>query len=87
MHHPLQIMFILPLMTGHLFWKATILGGLYRGVPLYNKRTQLDTNPRLTLAQTLTLSTGDVVLTILIVGVVTSQWYLLSVTLMHHKIR
>ena len=28
-------MFILPLMTGHLFWKATILGGLYRGVPLY----------------------------------------------------
>ena len=35
MHHSLQIMFILPLMTGHLFWKATILGGLYRGVPLY----------------------------------------------------
>ena len=34
-HHLLQIMFILPLMTGHLFWKATILGGLYRGVPLY----------------------------------------------------
>ena len=32
MHHSLQIMFILPLMTGHLFWKATILGGLYRGV-------------------------------------------------------
>ena len=27
--------FILPLMTGHLFWKATILVGLYRGVPLY----------------------------------------------------
>ena len=35
MHHSLQIMFILPLMTGHLFWKAVILGGLYRGVPLY----------------------------------------------------
>ena len=35
MHHSLQIMFILPLMTGHLFWKATILGGLFRGVPLY----------------------------------------------------
>ena len=35
MHHSLQIMFILPLVTGHLFWKATILGGLYRGVPLY----------------------------------------------------
>ena len=36
-HAPLFtfIMFILPLMTGHLFWKATILGGLYRGVPLY----------------------------------------------------
>ena len=29
------IMFTLPLLTGHLFWKATILGGLYRGVPLY----------------------------------------------------
>ena len=35
MHHSLQIMFILPLMTGHLFWKATVLGGLNRGVPLY----------------------------------------------------
>ena len=52
-----------------------------------DKRTQLDTNPRLTLAQTLTLSTGDVVLTILLVGVVTSLWYLISGTLMHHKIR
>ena len=28
-------MFILPLMTGHLLWKAIILGGLYRGVPRY----------------------------------------------------
>ena len=27
--------FFLPLMTGHLFWKATILGGLYKGVPLF----------------------------------------------------
>ena len=36
MHHSLQIMFILPLMPGHLFWKATFfLGGFYRGVPLY----------------------------------------------------
>ena len=34
MHHCLQIMFILPLMTGHLFRKAT-KGGLYTGVPLY----------------------------------------------------
>ena len=34
-HHSLQIMFILPFMTGHLFWKATILAGLYRSVPLY----------------------------------------------------
>ena len=25
----------IPLRTGHLFWKATILGGFYRGVPLY----------------------------------------------------
>ena len=33
--HSLQIMFILSLITGHLFWKATFLGGLYRGVPLY----------------------------------------------------
>ena len=37
MHHSLQIMVILPLKAGHLFWKATILGGLYRGVPLYIK--------------------------------------------------
>ena len=29
------IMRILPRMTGHLFWKAIILGGLYQGVPLY----------------------------------------------------
>ena len=35
MPHSLQVMFILPLMTGHLFWKATILGVLYRGVPPY----------------------------------------------------
>ena len=35
MHHSLEIMFILPLMTGHLFWKATILNGFYRGIPLY----------------------------------------------------
>ena len=35
MHHYLEIMFILPLMTGHHFWKATIWSGLYRGVPLY----------------------------------------------------
>ena len=36
MHHSLQIMFILPIMPGHLFWKATFfLGGLYTGVPLY----------------------------------------------------
>ena len=28
-------MFNLPLMTGHSFWKVTILGGLYRGVPMY----------------------------------------------------
>ena len=36
MHHSLQIMFILLLMPGHLFWKATFfLDGLYRGVPLY----------------------------------------------------
>ena len=31
----LIIMFISPLMTGHLFWKATFLGGLYGGIPLY----------------------------------------------------
>ena len=35
MYHSLQIMCILPLMTGNFFWKATILGGLLRGVPLY----------------------------------------------------
>ena len=32
--HSLQIMFILPLITDHLFRKDNILGGLYRGVPL-----------------------------------------------------
>ena len=36
MHHSLQIMLVLPLMTDHLFWKATIFGGLDRRVPLYN---------------------------------------------------
>ena len=30
-----SIMFVYPPMIGHLFWKATILGGFYRGVPLY----------------------------------------------------
>ena len=34
MHHSLQIMFVLPLMTGHPFLQATILGGFSRGVPL-----------------------------------------------------
>ena len=29
MHQSSQIIFILPLMTGHLFWKATILGGFH----------------------------------------------------------
>ena len=28
-------------MTGYLFWKVTILCGLYRGVPLYNAIAQL----------------------------------------------
>ena len=36
MHHSLQIMIILPLMTGHLFRKATVLGDFYRGAPLYH---------------------------------------------------
>ena len=49
MHHSLQIMFILPFMTGHLFWKATILGGLYRGVPLYTHIR--DPNMVMTMAQ------------------------------------
>ena len=41
-HAPfLTIMFILPLTTGHLFWKAIILGGLYRGVPLYSQNLVL----------------------------------------------
>ena len=38
-----KIMFILPLMTGHLFCKATILGDLYRGVPLYYSQEQVIT--------------------------------------------
>ena len=32
-----RTMYVLPLMTGHLFWKATVLGGLYRGVLLYRQ--------------------------------------------------
>ena len=35
MHPSLQIMFILSLMTGQLFWKGTILGGLYRDSAVY----------------------------------------------------
>ena len=34
--------FILPLMTGHPFWKGTTLGGLYRGVPLYYVPSETD---------------------------------------------
>ena len=45
MHRSLQIMFILPLMAGHLFWKAIILGGLYRRVPLYFQLLSLECNP------------------------------------------
>ena len=29
MHHSLQIMFIFPVITGHLFWKATFMGSFY----------------------------------------------------------
>ena len=38
-------MFILPLMTGHLLWKATILCGLYRGVSLYKFCEQIQSIP------------------------------------------
>ena len=41
MHDSLQIMLILSIMTGHLFWKATILGGLSRGDPLYIARVSV----------------------------------------------
>ena len=33
-------MFILPLMTDHLFWKAAILGDLCRAGPLYLRNLQ-----------------------------------------------
>ena len=35
-HFHAQIMFILPPMTGHHFWKAPVLGGHNRRVPLYS---------------------------------------------------
>ena len=38
MHHLLQIMSILLLMIDHLFWKATVLGDLYREVSLYYEK-------------------------------------------------
>ena len=31
MHHFLEIIYILPLMAGHLFWKANILGAFIEG--------------------------------------------------------
>ena len=41
----------------------------------YPEETELDTNPSLTLAQTLTLSTGERILTILRPVVVTTPWF------------
>ena len=38
MHYSSQIVFIFPLMICHLFWEATILAGLLRGVPLCHMR-------------------------------------------------
>ena len=40
-HHSLQIMFILPLLTGHLIWKATILGVLlYFSIPAWDQHSK-----------------------------------------------
>ena len=41
----------------------------------YPEDTELDTNPSLTLARTLTLSTGERILAILRLVVVTTPWF------------
>ena len=52
----------------------------------YLEETELDTNPSLTLAQTLTLSIVSAVLTILLPVVVTTARFLILRTWIHHTI-
>ena len=52
----------------------------------YPEETELDTNPSLTLAQTLTLSIGERCLTILLPVVVTAARFLILHTWIYYKI-
>ena len=52
----------------------------------YPGETELDTNPSLTLARTLTLSTGERILAILRPVVVTTPRFLISCVWIHQKI-
>ena len=52
----------------------------------YPEETELDTNPSLTLARTLTLSTGERILAILRPVVVTAPRFLISCIWIHQKI-
>ena len=51
----------------------------------HDTKTQLDTNPNLTLARTLTPFTGNGSMGHLPMGVITSQWFLIFGKLMHNK--
>ena len=52
----------------------------------YPEETELDTNPSLTLARTLTLSTGERILAILCPVVITTPRFLISCIWIHQKI-
>ena len=52
----------------------------------YPEETELDTNPRLTLARTLTLSTGERILAILRPVVITTPRFKISCMWIHQKI-
>ena len=52
----------------------------------YPEETELDTNPSLTLAQTLTLSTGERILAILRPVIVTTPGFVISNKWIHQKI-
>ena len=58
---------------------------LYYILKNHDTKTQLDTNPNLTLARTLTPFTGNGSLGHLPIGVITSQWFLIFGKLMHNK--
>ena len=67
-----------------LFWTASVLNNNFGNN--HDTKTQLETNRNLTLARTLTPFTRNGSLGRLLIGVVTSQWFLFFGKLMHHKI-